>query len=65
VLDLAFNIDFTERCEPCVFKKVASLARKESKAIFTVFEKGLAFLIVNKLCRIAIGFKAKLLSYES
>ena len=54
MLDLAFNIDLAEGIVLCNIEKCSRFAGEKSKSVFSLFEKGLAVVIVDKLCSVAI-----------
>ena len=65
MLDLAFDIDFSEGLSLRSFEDLASFPTNETKLVFLLFEKVLPIVVVNKLGGVAIGFESEFFGDES
>jgi hypothetical protein len=65
VLDLAFDIDFSEGLSLRSFEDLASFPTNETKLVFLLFEKVLPIVVADKLGGVAIGFESEFFGDES
>jgi hypothetical protein len=65
VLDLAFDIDFSESLGFCSFKDLACFPTNEMKAVFFLFEKVLSIVVADELSGVSIGFETEFFGDES
>jgi hypothetical protein len=65
VLDLAFDIDFSEGLALRSFEDLACFPTNEAKAIFLFFEKVLSIVVADELGGVAIGFESEFFGDES